>query len=51
VDAIRQVFPCKLQEFPTKYLGAPFSLTRISRNDEHHIVDNVAAPIPAWKGG
>jgi hypothetical protein len=40
-----------LQEFPTKHLGAPFSLTRISRNDEHRIVDNVAAPIPAWKGG
>jgi hypothetical protein len=51
VDAIRQVFPCKLHEFPTKYLGAPLLLTRISRNDEQHIVDNVAARIPAWKGG
>jgi hypothetical protein len=51
VDAIRQVFPCKLLEFPTKYLGMPLSLTRISRNDEQRIVDNVAARIPAWKGG
>jgi hypothetical protein len=51
VDAICQVFPCKLQEFPTKYLGAPLSLTRISRNDEQRIVNNVTARIPSWKGG
>lgn len=51
VEAVRQVFPCKVQEFPTtKYLGAPLAVSRISRNEEQRIVDNVAARIPAWKG-
>jgi hypothetical protein len=40
---------CKIS--PTKYLGAPLSLTRISHNDEQRIVDNMVARIPAWKGG
>jgi hypothetical protein len=34
VDAVRQVFPCRVQDFPTKYLGTPFSLTRIRRTEE-----------------
>lgn len=32
VTAVHEVFPCKLQEFPTKYLGAPLSISRISRS-------------------
>jgi hypothetical protein len=51
VEAIHEVFPCKIQEFPVKYLGAPLAPTRISRNEEQHIVDNVVAHIPVWKGG
>jgi hypothetical protein len=48
---VQQVFPCRIQEFPTKYLGAPLSLSRLSRADEQHLVDAVAARIPTWKGG
>lgn len=51
VDAMRQVFPCKVQDFPTKYLGAPLSLSRINRCEEQRLVDAVAARIPTWKGG
>ncbi|XP_066311258.1 secreted RxLR effector protein 78-like [Miscanthus floridulus] len=29
VVAVRQVFPCRLQEFPTTYLGAPLSLSKL----------------------
>jgi hypothetical protein len=50
VDVVCQVFPCNVQEFPTKYLGAPLSLARISLTEEQRIVDNVAARFPAWKG-
>jgi hypothetical protein len=34
VAAVRQVFPCRLQEFPTTYLGAPLSLSRLCRTNE-----------------
>jgi hypothetical protein len=51
IQAVQQVFPCRIQEFPTKYLGAPLSLSRLGHADEQHIVDAVAARIPTWKGG
>ena len=51
IDAVRQVFPCKVQNFPTRYLGAPLSLSRINRCEEQRLVDAVAARIPTWKGG
>jgi hypothetical protein len=50
VDAVRQVFPCWVQDFPTKYLGTPLSLTRIRRIEEQRLVDAVAARLPMWKG-
>jgi hypothetical protein len=49
ITAVRQVFPCRLQEFPTTYLGAPLSLTRLPRTSEQALVDKVAARIPTWK--
>ena len=35
IQAVQDVFPCRLQDFPTKYLGAPLSLSRLSHADEH----------------
>ena len=49
VEAVQRVFPCRLQEFPTKYLGAPLSLSRLSRANEQVLVNAVAARIPTWK--
>ena len=51
IQAVQEVFPCRLQDFPTKYLGAPLSLSRLSRADEQVLVDAVAARIPTWKAG
>jgi hypothetical protein len=51
VTVVRQVFPCRLQEFPTSYLGAPLSLSRLCRANEQALVDKVAARIPTWKAG
>lgn len=50
IDAVLQTFPCKVQEFPTRYLGAPLSLSRLARAEEQRLVDAVAARIPTWKG-
>lgn len=51
VTAVLQVFPCRLQDFPTRYLGVPLSVTMLSRASEQAIVDTVAARIPTWKAG
>jgi hypothetical protein len=40
---------CRLQEFPTKYIGAPLALSRLSHTHEQALVDAVAARIPTWK--
>lgn len=51
IEAVQRVFPCRLQEFPTKYLGVPLSISRLSRADEQVLVDAVATRIPTWKAG
>ncbi|XP_066391801.1 uncharacterized protein [Miscanthus floridulus] len=51
IDAVRQVFPCKILDFPTGYLGASLSLSRINSCEEQRLVDAVAARIPTWKAG
>lgn len=51
LEAVLDVFPCRVQPFPAKYLGAPLSLSRLRREHEQAIVDTVAARIPTWKAG
>ena len=50
IQEVLQVFPCRLQNFPLKYLGAPLSVTRLPRDSEQALVDSVAARILGWKG-
>lgn len=47
---VLQAFPCRVQPFPAKYLGAPLSIKRLTRAEEQAFVDSVASRIPAWKG-
>ena len=44
------MFPCRLQNFPLKYLGASLSVTRLPRDSEQALVDFVVARILGWKG-
>jgi hypothetical protein len=39
IQAMQHVFPCRIQEFPTKYLGAPLSLSRLGHADEKQLVE------------
>lgn len=51
VQEVLAVFPCRVQPFPTVYLGAPLSLSRLERAQEQTLDDKVAARIPTWKAG
>ena len=51
IQAVQDVFPCRVQDFPTRYLGTPLSISRLSRADELVLVDAVAVRIPTWKTG
>jgi len=51
IQEVLDAFPCRLQELPTKYLGAPLSITRLRCNQEQQIIDSISARIPTWKAG
>lgn len=51
VSLIQLVFLCQVSPFPCRYLGAPLSVSRMSRAQEQHLVDSVARRIPMWKAG
>jgi hypothetical protein len=46
IQEVLMVFPCRVQEFPTKYLGAPLSLTKLCRAHEQALIDAVSPKIP-----
>lgn len=48
---VLELFPCRVEEFPCRYLGVPLSVRKLRRSDEQFLVDAVAARIPGWKGG
>lgn len=47
---MRDSLSCKVENFPCRYLGIPFSIYRVRRADEQRLVDSVASRIPHWKG-
>jgi hypothetical protein len=51
IQDVLEVFPCAVQEFPARYLGAPLSVSRLRRGQEQLIVDTISARIPTWKAG
>ena len=50
VQRIQDLLACRMEGFPTRYLGIPLLVRRLKRSDEQAIVDKVAARIPGWKG-
>lgn len=51
IQEVLAVFPCRVLESPTVYLGAPLSITRLGRAQAQTLIDKVAARIPSWKAG
>jgi hypothetical protein len=46
---VQQFLPCDLLEFPCQYLGLPLSLTKITRDQLHPIIDKIVDYLPGWK--
>lgn len=50
IQRVQSILSCRLESFPSRYLGIPLSIFRLNKVDEQGIVDRVAARIPTWKG-
>lgn len=50
ITRIQQILACRVEGFPSRYLGIPLSIFRLKRSDEQPLIDAVAARIPLWKG-
>lgn len=43
------VLPCKVTQFPCKYLGMPLSVKKLAKNDFYPLIDAIADRLPGWK--
>jgi len=50
IQAIQEVFPSRLHDFPAKYQGAPLSLSRLNGCVEQGLIDKVH-PDPLRESG
>ena len=41
--------PCEVSSFPTKYLGRPLSLKKLTKADLLPLIDKIAYYLPGWK--
>jgi hypothetical protein len=46
VQEVMDCFPCKIEEFPIKYLGLPLSVKKLSKNQLQPIIDRLADLLP-----
>ncbi|WVZ75385.1 hypothetical protein U9M48_023441 [Paspalum notatum var. saurae] len=49
MSIIQNNLPCKIHDFPTKYLGIPLSLKKLSRAQVQPIIDKIADQLSGWK--
>ncbi|CAO2038521.1 unnamed protein product [Urochloa humidicola] len=48
-DILQLHLPCQLLDFPCKYLGAPLSLHKLTKEQIQPIIDRIADQLPGWK--
>jgi len=49
IEVIQGLLPCRLEEFPFKYLGLPLSLKKLTRAQLQPFIDSLADLLPGWK--
>jgi hypothetical protein len=50
IERVQEILSCRIEGFPSRYLGIPLYIFTLKRGDEQAIIDAVAARIPLWKG-
>ncbi|WVZ97773.1 hypothetical protein U9M48_043286 [Paspalum notatum var. saurae] len=46
---VQENLPCKMEDFPCKYLGVPLSLKKLSKAQVQSLIDKIADRLPGWK--
>jgi hypothetical protein len=47
--AVQNTLPCKILEFPCRYLGLPLSLHKLTKQQYQPLIDRIANQLPSWK--
>ena len=50
IARVHHIISCRIEGFPSRYLGIPLSIFRLKKGEEQALIDAVAARIPQWKG-
>lgn len=50
ITRVWHILDCRVEGFPSRYLGIPLSIFKLKKCDEQALINNVAARIPLWKG-
>jgi hypothetical protein len=49
LDLIHEHLPCRIEEFPIKYLGLPLSIKKLSKVQLQPLIDRLVDLLPGWK--
>jgi hypothetical protein len=50
IARVQHILSCRIEGFPSEYLGIPLSIFRLEKGEEQVLIDAVAARMPQWKG-
>jgi hypothetical protein len=50
VARVLHILACRVESFPSRYLGVPLSIFKLKKSDEQALIDAVTARLPLWKG-
>jgi hypothetical protein len=49
IETVQGHLPCRIEDFPLKYLGLPLSLKKLTKLQLQSLIDRLADLLPGWK--
>jgi hypothetical protein len=49
IGVLQERLPCRLEDFPIKYLGLPLSIRKLTRPQLQPLIDKLATHLPRWR--
>jgi hypothetical protein len=49
IGVLQERLPCRLEDFPIKYLGLPLSIRKLTRPQLQPLIDKLATHLPGWR--